>query len=224
MDYARPAGSTIVLNGAALIAEPSGALWWGDEGTLVVADLHLEKGSSFATGGIMLPPYDTIATLERLATTIRPDLRRVICLGDSFHDADGPVRLSEGDRARLGALTAMADWIWIAGNHDPDLPPGIGGRMVADSLRLGPLVFRHIASLLTQPGEISGHYHPKASVVLRGRRFAGPCFAHDGERLVMPAFGAFTGGLDARDPELSALFRRPPSLLLLARGRIVTLG
>jgi uncharacterized protein len=224
MDYARPAGQTVSLNGAELIAEPSGALWWGETGTLIVADLHLEKGSSFATGGVMLPPYDTIATLERLAAAIRPELRRVICLGDSFHDPDGPVRLSDADRARLGALTGLADWIWIAGNHDPELPPGIGGRVVADTLRLEPLVFRHMARVLVEPGEISGHYHPKASVVLRGRRFAGPCFAHDGERLVMPAFGAFTGGLDASAPEILSLFGRPPSLLLIARGRIVALG
>lgn len=211
------------MNGAALLAEPSGALWWGDEGTLIVADLHLEKGSSFARRGVMLPPYDTIATLERLAAAVRPDLRRVICLGDSFHDSDGPLRLAAGDWARLGALTGLADWIWVAGNHDPDLPAAIGGRVVADELRMAPLVFRHIAAAIAEPGEVSGHYHPKASVTLRGRRFSGPSFVHDEARLVMPAFGAYTGGLDAGAPALRALFPRGMRIALVARGRVIAL-
>src|SRR5579872_6934062 len=162
MDFARPLGHVITLNGARLVAEPTGALWWADRGTLVVADLHLEKGSSFAKGGVMLPPYDTLATLERLARAIRPELRRVICLGDSFHDSDGPLRLAAGDSARLRALTEACEWIWIAGNHDPDLPSGIGGSIVEDELRAGPLVFRHVAAPAHEAGEISGHYHPKA--------------------------------------------------------------
>ncbi|HXQ50872.1 MAG TPA: ligase-associated DNA damage response endonuclease PdeM [Stellaceae bacterium] len=219
----RHVGHAIVLNGASLAAEPSGALWWGDEGTLVVADLHLEKGSSFAQGGVMLPPYDTIATLERLARSMRAELRRVICLGDSFHDRDGPLRLAAGDAARLAALTRSREWIWIAGNHDPDLPQAIGGRMVADELRIGPLVFRHIAAARQERGEVSGHYHPKAGVTLRGRRFGGPCFLYDGARLVLPAFGAFTGGLDAAAPELRALFPGGASAALIARGRIIAL-
>jgi uncharacterized protein len=221
MDFARPSGHAIALNGAELLAEPSGALWWAETGTLVVADLHLEKGSSFARRGVMLPPYDTIATLERLAAAIRPDLRRVICLGDNFHDSDGPLRLSPRDWTRLAALTGLTEWIWIAGNHDPALPHEAGGRIVADELRLGPLVFRHIARTRAEPGEVSGHYHPKASVTLRGRRFSGPSFLHDGERLVMPAFGAYTGGLDAGAPEIAALFRGRMRVALIARGRII---
>jgi uncharacterized protein len=217
------ASHVILLNGAQLAAEPSGALWWGEEGTLVVADLHLEKGSSFAAGGVMLPPYDTIATLERLARSIRPELRRVICLGDSFHDRDGPLRLAPGDAARLAALTGSCEWIWIAGNHDPDLPSTIGGRVVADALRLGPLVFRHIANAGPERGEVSGHYHPKASVTLRGRRFGGPCFLYDGVRLVLPAFGAYAGGLEASAPELRALFPGGASAALIARGRVIAL-
>jgi hypothetical protein len=223
MDFVRPTGHAIELNGTALLAEPSGALWWPDEGTLIVADLHLEKGSSFARRGVMLPPYDTIATLERLASAVRPELRRVICLGDSFHDSDGPLRLSPGDWSRLVALTNLADWIWIAGNHDPHLPPTIGGRVVSSELRIAPLVFRHIAAAGSEPGEISGHYHPKAGVTLRGRRFAGPSFLHDGARLVMPAFGAYTGGLDAGAPEIMALFPRGMRVALVARGRIIAL-
>ncbi len=223
MDYARPSGHPIDLNGARLLAEPSGALWWQDEGTLVVADLHLEKGSGFAADGTLLPPYDTIATLERLAASIRPDLRRVVCLGDSFHDSRGPERLAEPDRARLKALTNSCDWIWIEGNHDPDLPQGLGGRIVKGALEVGPLVFRHIAAARPARGEISGHYHPKAGVTLRGRRFAGPCFIHDANRLVMPAFGAYTGGLDCAAPELRALFPGAMSIALIARGRVVAL-
>ncbi len=223
MDYARPSGHPIDLNGARLQAEPSGALWWQDEGTLVVADLHLEKGSSFAAGGALLPPYDTIATLERLALSIRPDLRRVVCLGDSFHDSRGPERLSGADRARLASLTASCDWIWIEGNHDPDLPHGLGGRIVKGDLAAGPLVFRHIASAEPARGEVSGHYHPKASVTLRGRRFAGPCFLHDARRLVMPAFGAYAGGLDRAAPELRRLFPATMSIALIVRGRVIAL-
>jgi uncharacterized protein len=224
MDYARPTGHPIVLNGARLLAEPSGALWWEETGTLVVADLHLEKGSSFAMGGVMLPPYDTLATLERVAAAIRPELRRVICLGDSFHDSRGPDRLAPADAARLRALTALCEWVWIAGNHDGDLAPSVGGRVVREALYAAPLVFRHIASPAAAPGEVSGHYHPKSGVTLRGRRFSGPCFVHDSVRLVMPAFGAYAGGLDAASPEIGALFPGGATCLLLARGRIVALG
>lgn len=218
-------GSCLIgLNGATLVAEASGALWWPDEGTLVVADLHLEKGSSFATRGVMLPPYDTLATLERLALAMRPRLARVICLGDSFHDCDGPARLAPGDATRLKDLTALCEWIWVTGNHDPALPAELGGRCVADALRLGPLVFRHIATAAPESGEVSGHYHPKAGIVLRGRRIGGPCFLHDGTRLVMPAFGAYAGGLDADAPALRALFPGGCKIALLARGRVLELG
>ncbi len=223
MDYARPAGHPIELNGARLLAEPSGALWWQDEGTLIVADLHLEKGSSLAAGGALLPPYDTIATLERLALSIRPELRRVLCLGDSFHDSRGPERLSEPDRTRLKALTELCDWVWLEGNHDPDLPDGLGGRILKGALGIGPLMFRHIAAKAPAAGEVSGHYHPKAGVSLRGRRFAGPCYLYDRRRLVMPAFGAYAGGLDCGAPELRALFPGGMSIALIARGRVVAL-
>ncbi len=213
----------IDLHGAALEAEATGALWWPGEATLIVADLHLEKGSSFAARGVMLPPYDTSATLERLAGAMRPGLARVICLGDSFHDGAGPARLAAADRALLAALTARCEWIWIAGNHDPELPPELGGRHVAGALRCGPLVFRHIAAAAPAPGEVSGHYHPKSGVVLRGRRIAGPCFLHDDRRLILPAFGAYTGGLDAATPALRALFPNGCTAALLAHGRIVAL-
>jgi hypothetical protein len=211
----------IRLNGAALSTEASGALWWADVGTPIVADLHLEKGSSFARRGVMLPPYDTAATLERLE---RPGLDRMICLGNNFHDGDGPDRLAAGDRARLKALTGCCEWIWIAGNHDPVLPATIGGRVVADQLRVGPLVFRHIADAEAESGEVSGHYHPKASLAFKGRRIAGRCFLYDERRLVMPAFGAYAGGLDAGDRALRAVFAGSCRVALIVRGRVLAFG
>ncbi len=212
------------LNGAELFAEASGALWWPDEGALIVADLHFEKGSSFAASGQFLPPYDTAETLSRLGDAARkPGLCRVICLGDSFHDRGAPARLGADDAARLKRLTDACDWVWIAGNHDPHPPDHLGGRVVADELTIGPLAFRHIARADATPGEISGHYHPQAAIRVRGRRLAGPCFVHDARRLVMPAFGAYTGGLDVDDDALRALFPDDASVYLLVRRRIVTL-
>jgi DNA ligase-associated metallophosphoesterase len=220
-----PFAIPIQLNGASLLAEASGALWWPDEGTLIVADLHFEKGSSFAASGQFLPPYDTVETLSRLDDAARRHgLKRVICVGDSFHDGDGPARLAAEDKARLRRLTDACDWVWIAGNHDPHPPNHLGGRMVAGELAIGPLVLRHIARADAAPGEISGHYHPQSSVRVRGRRLAGPCFIHDRRRLVMPAFGAYTGGLDIEDDALQALFADEPSVHLLVRRRIVTLS
>ncbi|HUK60215.1 MAG TPA: ligase-associated DNA damage response endonuclease PdeM [Stellaceae bacterium] len=223
MDCARPSGHPIELNGARLLAEPSGAVWWQDEGTLIVADLHLDKGSSGAADGAPLPPSNTIAMLERLVQSIRPDLRRVLCLGDGFPDSRGPERPSDPDRARIAALTQSCDWIWLEGSHDPGLPDGRGGRIVMGELAAGPLVFRPIAASAADPGEVSGHYHPKVGVSLRGRRFAGPCFLYDGRRLVLPAFGASAGGLDRGAPELRALFPGRMSVALIARGRVVAL-
>jgi uncharacterized protein len=214
----------ILLNGAGLLAEATGALWWPGEGTLIVADLHFEKGSSYAVGGQFLPPYDTAETLLRLGDAMRKDgLRRVVCLGDSFHDGDGPARLGAEDAARLRRLTESCDWVWIAGNHDPHPPEHLGGRVVAEELVIGPLVLRHIALRDGAPGEISGHYHPQSAIRVRGRRLSGPCFIHDARRIVMPAFGAYTGGLDIDDDAISALFPSESSVHLLVRRRIVTL-
>jgi len=214
----------IRLGGVDLLAETSGALVWPEAQTLVVADLHLEKGSSYAARGVMLPPYDTRATLERLAqVATRHVVTRIICLGDSFHDGAATARLAADDEKRLASLTRSVDWIWIAGNHDPVPPTSLGGRVVAGELRLGPLVFRHIASPLFAASEVSGHYHPKASVHVRGRRLSGRCFVHDQQRLVLPAFGAYAGGLDVFEPALRALFSRDFAVHLLARERITTL-
>ena len=190
----------------AFVADLSGALFWEQQSLLVVSDLHLEKGSSFATRGVLLPPYDTIATLSRLAAVIaRHDPRVVIALGDSFHDRDAHGRLSEPDREAIAAFQVGRDWIWISGNHDPALPPDLGG-VVAQEVAIGPIVFRHEPT--GAPGEIAGHLHPKARVSTRGRSMERRCFACDGERAVMPAFGAYTGGLSIRDDAFAKIFQR----------------
>lgn len=192
------------LAGIDLVADLSGALLWHDEGLLVVSDLHLEKGSSFARRGVLLPPYDSAATLARLTRLImRHEPRTVIALGDSFHDGGAPGRLSAPDRDAIRALQSGRDWIWIAGNHDPALPADIGGAVAAE-LRIGSLTFRHEPTGMA--GEIAGHLHPKARVATRGRAVDRRCFASDGSRAIMPAFGAYAGGLSIRNPAFAAIF------------------
>ncbi len=199
-------GEEIALAGAMLVADPIGAIYWPDEKLLAVADLHLEKGSAFAARGVLLPPYDTATTLARLARLIeRYAPRLVIALGDSFHDGGGPSRMPEISRAALKALQRGRDWLWIAGNHDPDPAYGIGGRF-ADVLALGALTFRHEPSPNPCDGEIAGHLHPLARVAQRGRAVRRRCFASNGRRLVMPAFGAYAGGLNVRDRAILGLF------------------
>jgi DNA ligase-associated metallophosphoesterase len=200
------AGEQIVtLAGARLAARGSGALWWEAERLLCVADLHLGRSERLARrGGALLPPYETAETLGRLAAEVAALApARVLCLGDSFDDGAAGAALAPGDAAALAALMRGRDWIWIAGNHDPR-PPGLGGRAHVE-LRLGPLAFRHAAAPGAAPGEVSGHYHPKARLAVGGRGVSRPCFLLDGRRLILPAFGAYTGGLAARDPALAAL-------------------
>jgi len=199
--------ATVDVAGVTLVADLSGALFWEEERLLVVSDLHLEKGSSFATRGVLLPPYDTAATLGRLAVVIaRYDPRSMIALGDSFHDREAYERLSATDRDDLAALQTQRDWIWISGNHDPALPSGLGG-VVAHEVANGPIAFRHEPTGAV--GEIAGHLHPKARVSTRGRSMERRCFASDGARAVMPAFGAYTGGLNIRDAAFSKIFQTP---------------
>ena len=194
----------IDVNGIALIADPAGALYWPEQGLLAVADLHLEKGSSFAARGQLLPPYDTAATLQRLARLVAHYAPRcVIALGDSFHDGGGPARLSQEDRDNLLALQRGRDWLWLTGNHDPDPADGIGGAFHSE-IAIGAIVFRHLPT--GAEGEIAGHLHPVARVAHRGRAVSRRCFAADSTRLVMPAFGAFTGGLNIRDAAFADLF------------------
>jgi len=197
----------VSIAGVTLIADLSGAFFWESERLLIVSDLHLEKGSSYATRGVLLPPYDTVATLARLAAVIaRHDPRSVIALGDSFHDRKAHERLAPADRQAVAALQARRDWIWIAGNHDPALPRDIGG-VVASEVAVGGIVFRHEPT--GAAGEIAGHLHPKARVTTRGRTMERRCFASDGVRAVMPAFGAYTGGLSIRDAAFQKIFRTP---------------
>jgi DNA ligase-associated metallophosphoesterase len=213
--------SEIRVNGVPLLADLSGALVWPERRVLAVADLHLEKGSAFARQGQLLPPYDTAATLAALAGAIeryRPE--RVICVGDSFHDGNAAERLADADGARLRQLTETCDWIWIAGNHDPRPPADWGGRVEAE-VTIAPLVFRHQALEGTRaPGEVSGHYHPKARVRLRTGRASARCFVTDGRRLVLPAFGAYTGGLNVLDPAIARLFAKDFRVHLLGRQTI----
>jgi hypothetical protein len=211
---------SFTLNGATLIADPSGILVWPERKTAIVADLHFEKGSGFARRGVMLPPYDTGATLDRLEAGLsRLQPQRLIALGDSFHDRAAAARMSETDGARIKALTGTTEWVWITGNHDPEPPLNWGGHAVAE-LSDGPLTFRHEAREDAPPGEVSGHYHPKARVRVKGRYVAGRCFAVDGRRLILPAFGAYTGGLDILKPDLRRLFAKRFDVFLMAAERV----
>ncbi|KHK89957.1 ligase-associated DNA damage response endonuclease PdeM [Novosphingobium malaysiense] len=182
------------------------ALYWPREQALLVADLHLEKGSYYARTGQMLPPYDSRETLERLASAVRiTGARRVFALGDNFHDSLGPDRLEPHAAGMLSALTRALDWVWITGNHDPELDKRAGGTCLED-LEIGGIVLRHMAQAGTRKAEVSGHFHPRLVVEARGRRIARPCAVRSEERLILPAFGALTGGMNAADPAiLSAL-------------------
>ena len=209
----------IHLAGERLMLDPAGGLLWPAVGLLAVSDLHLEKGSSYARHGQLLPPWDTHATLDRLALLLRRyQPRIVIALGDSFHDADGSTRLPSGELSRLRAMTAAHRFIWVQGNHDPVPPSGVGGEWV-ETFATASLVFRHQATAGAQ-GEISGHHHPKAAVPARGGSVSRPCFVSDSRRLMMPAFGAYTGGLDVRDPAIARLFPRGGRVFLLGRERL----
>ncbi len=184
----------------------SGALFWPRENALLLADLHLEKGSFFARFGQMIPPYDSRETLERVALALKETAaRRVYCLGDSFHDSAGTERLEPHAAGMLAALTRVADWMWITGNHDEGLLPHHGGA-IADEAVVSGVTLRHHARHGETGAELSGHFHPRLRLSVRGRNIVRPCAVASENRLVLPAFGAFTGGMDASDPAiLSAL-------------------
>ncbi len=200
------APAILSLGAADFYIDPAGALFWPDESLLIVADLHFEKGSAYAARWQFLPPYDTAATLARLAALIAIYApRRVLALGDSFHDRWADQRLSMPDRARLQQLQMGSDWIWIAGNHDPQIPADLAGTCL-DELQIGPIVFRHEPKRGAVGHEIAGHLHPAARVMGLGGSVRRRCFVSDGRRCILPAFGAFTGGLNWCDPAFAALF------------------
>jgi uncharacterized protein len=183
-------------------ATADGALYWPAQQALLVADLHLEKASWFARLGQFLPPYDSHATLTALAAELeRTGAKRLYCLGDSFHDRFGCDRLPAQARELLTALTSALDWTWIVGNHDPGFADHCGGR-IDDEVRLGGIVLRHEAVRDEAGAEISGHFHPKLRVHLRGRQVSRRCFVMSATKIIMPAFGSLTGGLDAHHPEI----------------------
>lgn len=198
------------IAGTRVLLDPAGALFLPESRTLVVADLHLEKASSFARRGMLLPPYDSGATLKHLALVVaRRAPRRVIALGDSFHDSGGYARLGEADRLRLAALQGGRDWIWITGNHDPDFPEGIDGE-VAEEFYADGLVFRHepeeAEALGEVVGEVAGHLHPAAKIRGNGRSVRCRAFVTDGKRMVLPAFGVLAGGLNVLNAAFAPLF------------------
>jgi DNA ligase-associated metallophosphoesterase len=203
-----PSDTAIAIAGEMATTDRRGALFFASSRLLVVSDLHLEKGSSFARRGMLIPPYDSAATLALLAAVIAEhDPAIVISLGDSFHDGEAAGRLPLRYRAELEALMAGRQWFWITGNHDPDVPSDLPGETVRE-LAVGGLVFRHEPSRGAMPGEIAGHLHPCARIVQRGRSVRRRCFASDGQRMIMPAFGAYTGSLNVLDRAYAGLFRR----------------
>jgi DNA ligase-associated metallophosphoesterase len=200
------------------------AVWWPREGALLVADLHLEKASFFASQARqMLPPYDSRETLERIALAIRATgARRVFALGDSFHDRAGVDRIDPHVAGMLGALTRATSWTWIAGNHDGLSGAALGGESVEEA-DIGGLVLRHRAAAASAAPELSGHYHPRLAITVRERRIARPCLVVSESRLILPAFGALTGGMNAADPAILAAMQpaRAIDALLPARAKLV---
>ena len=183
-------------------ATPSGALFWPARQALLVADLHLEKASWFARLGQLLPPYDSHATLTALARAVeKTQAKRLYCLGDSFHDRFGCDRLPAEARALLTELTSRLDWTWIVGNHDPGFADHCGGH-IADEVEIGGIVLRHEAVRGDPRPEMSGHFHPKLRLQLKGRHVSRRCFVVSQTKMILPAFGSLTGGLDAHHPEI----------------------
>ena len=188
--------------GQNFFATPDGALHWPAEEALLVADLHLEKASWFARLGQFLPPYDSMATLQALEQEIeRSAVRRLYCLGDSFHDRFGCDRLPESAGELLRSMTARLDWIWIVGNHDVGFIDHCGGR-IEEECDVGGIILRHEAEVADPRPEISGHFHPKLRLSLRGRSVSRRCYVASATKLILPAYGALTGGLDAGHPEI----------------------
>jgi len=210
-----------ICAGEQLEALPPGALYWPARNLLAVADLHLEKGSSYAVSALkLLPRHDTRQTLSALGALIerlRPET--VVCLGDSFHDGAALERMPRAERAEVERLVGQSRFVWIAGNHDP-APPPAGWGEVAEQIDANPLVFRHEAQFGTADGEVSGHYHPVAVLTVRGRGMRRRCFLTDGHRVILPAFGTYAGGLNALDPVIAQLFPDDYDALIVGRDAV----
>ncbi len=203
--------------GQRLVALTAGAAYWPAERALLAADLHLEKGTAYARRGVLLPPYDTRTTLRRLSVLIeRHRPRTVYSLGDAFHDVEAEGRMDPEDARLLRQLLRRADWVWIAGNHDP-LPPSVAGEVCLEA-RIGPLRLVHEPTEGSADGEIAGHLHPCAKVRASGGSMRRRCFASDGRRLVLPAFGAYAGGLNVLDPAFGSMFGPLTAWLLGGKG------
>ena len=208
------------LAGERLMLDPDGAVCWPAQRLLAVADLHLEKGTAAAARGCLLPPWDTRLTLDRLANLLRRwQPETVVALGDTFHDSGGCARLNPHDRARLAGMATAHRFVWVLGNHDPAPPDGLDGIAVAE-FRLGPLRFVHQGRPGAAIGELCGHHHPKAQVRTRAAMVSRACFVADARRMMLPALGAYTGGLDVRDPAIAELFPRGGRVFLLGRERL----
>jgi DNA ligase-associated metallophosphoesterase len=216
-----PAAAPLHLAGTRVLLDPLGALFWPERQLLAVADLHFEKGTAAAMQGQLVPPWDTRTTLERLAVLLRRYRpATLVALGDSFHDSAAPVRMLPPDAQRLASLAAGLRTIWVLGNHDPAPAGGLPGETTAAHAD-GKLVFRHIAQATVAGGaEICGHHHPKASIPARAAQVTRPCFVADGMRVMMPAFGAYAGGLDVRDRAIAELFPRGGRVFLLGQDRL----
>jgi len=217
-------GVAVRIGGAEALLRATGALWLAAARALVVADLHFEKGSAYATRGQMLPPYDTGETLRRLTVEVEALSPAVIVfLGDSFHDGDGETRMAQAYAQALIALARGRTLIWVVGNHDADGPASLPGEVV-DETSLEGLTFRHEPMAGPQAGEAAGHLHPCARVSGPGRSVRRPCFVTDGERIVLPAFGAYAGGLNVRDRAFASLFAAPPLAVTLGPSRAQPIG
>lgn len=204
-----------------LCALPEGGLFHPASGSLLLADLHLEKASSYAVRGQMLPPYDSIETLRRVVALVeRTDAKALYCLGDSFHDRRGIDRLGDEARGLLSCLTARTRWTWIVGNHDSAFSDPLGGHVVAEA-ELAGLWLRHEADPNDPRPEISGHYHPKYKVTLRGRRVSRPCFVAGRTKLILPSFGVLTGGMDAADPAILRAVGRDARALIAVQEKLL---
>jgi DNA ligase-associated metallophosphoesterase len=220
-----PCGSLEVLvNGSAALLRCSGALWLADSRTLIAGDLHLEKGSAYAARGQLLPPYDTRETLMKLQTEVaETDPSVIVFLGDTLHDLDAPERITREDIERLFAVARGRTLLWVVGNHDPEGPGDLPGEAV-DTLRIGALVLRHEPMPGLQTGEVAGHLHPCAKVAAAGRTVRRRCFVTDGLRLILPAFGAYAGGLNVRDAAYAGLFAHAPLVGAIGSTRVHPIG